>query len=162
MKKVLFAAIAVCMAILAVSCEKATTSDSESALYGIWVLDKHSFESEVSLFGSTSTYSDEFDFTKRNCVLILDGQVMYATAQFGGEMGGAQFTYDAEKKTITFLGDGISVWDDGKYLMLIGKYEVARLTEKELVLKQPDTNVTISSIFSGNHSGSYTFHKRAK
>ena len=46
--------------------------------------------------------------------------------------------------------------------MLIGKYEVARLTEKELVLKQPDTNVTISSIFSGNHSGSYTFHKRAK
>ena len=155
MKKVLFAAIAVCMAILA------STSDSESALYGIWVLDKHSFESEVSLFGSTSTYSDEFDFTKRNCVLILDGQVMYATAQFGGEMGGAQFTYDAEKKTITFLGDGISVWDDGKYLMLIGKYEVARLTEKELVLKQPDTNVTISSIFSGNHSGSYTFHKRA-
>ena len=162
MRKFFFAAIAACLAFMAVSCEKSSTSDGDRSLYSIWVLDKHSFESEVSLFGSTSTYSDEFDFTKRNCVLILDGQVMYATAQFGGEMGGARFNYDEEKKTIPFLGDGISVWDDGKYLMLLGMYEVAKLTEKELVLKQPDTNVTISSIFSGNHSGSYIFHRREK
>jgi len=160
MKKILFAAMAACLAILAVSCEMDSTS-GENSLYGTWVLDTHSFESQMSLFGSNTTFSDDLDFTKRNCVLILDGQVMYATAQFGGDMGGAQFSYNDEKKEITFLGDGISVWDDGKYMMLWGKYEVAKLTSKELVLKQPDSNVTISTIFSGNHSGSYTFHKRS-
>ena len=162
MKKIFYAAITVCLAILAVSCEKDSTGDGDGSLFGIWVLDTHSFESQVSLFGSSTTYSDDLDFTNRNCVLILDGQVMYATGQFGGDIGGAQFTYDEEKKEITFLGDGISVWDDGKYMMLWGKYIVDKLTAKELVLKQPDSNVTLSTIFSGNHSGSYTFHRKEK
>ena len=63
-------------------------------------------------------------------------------------MDAAKFSYNADKKTISFNSLELSLWSGLKNMTLIGTFDVTELSNSKLVLKQTVLNTTTSYSFS--------------
>ena len=165
MKKFVFAAVAVCAALLAVSCSNKLenpTGDETGVLYGTWVLDTYKIEVGGSYGDKDGTIPVQIPYGLKRTTLTLD-ENLKAWAQMGGESDWSNFSYDSEKKTIVF-DRMLEVSDDGMIMVLYGQFDVAELTETTLVLKQPYVNTGDITLPSGVSTSTqatawYSYHR---
>ena len=144
MKKFFFAAALACLALL-VSCQESVphTGDDTGALYGVWALKTRT----NTVTNSDGTVTDNaVDYSDVHFYLTLsEFPFPHALAKKGSftdldlddvDVDGVIFTYNKDKKQISFqkrlwLTEGL------KYSMeLSGTYDVVELTDKTLVLRQ--------------------------
>lgn len=131
--------------------------EKEGTLYGSWKLDTLTIEASASVIGSGAQNTSNIDFTRNSGYLYLSDSNM-ATVKLGWDVEMSAFTYDATKNTIHF-NKSMDVSDDGKAIVLVGSYEITRLTPDHLVLRQPDFNIDIPGLFSSHQTAIYKFHR---
>ena len=166
MKRLFYSMMIAVLAMLPVACETepvSNTGDQEGILYGIWVLDTRTVDTETNVSGKNDTTHDQTDFTGDHFILRLTDFFM-AFGQEGSvltfdidDVDGTPYTYNADTKKISFekaitLSKGLF-----KIVRFSGTYDVAELTKTSLVLKRVDT-----ATFNGNSTATttvYTFHK---
>ena len=157
MKKILLLAVALCMTVFT-SCNKTDdthTGDSTGNLYGIWTLITKTIESTASdgtVTTSTADYTDvhfylalsEFPFPH---AIVKEGSFT-ALDLDDVDVDAAKFSYNADKKTISFNSLELSLWSGLKNMTLIGTFDVTELSNSKLVLKQTVLNTTTSYSFN--------------
>lgn len=163
MKKIIHAALAACMAFMAISCQdalKEQTGDETGMLYGTWVLDTYKIEASASVDGEGGTLPVVIPYATKETTLHLD-ESLIATAHMGWETEFCRYSYDGDNHTLTF-GKMLEVSDDGRVMVLKGKFNVVKLDEEALVLEQPylDLGMVVGSKISTKSSATYTFHRK--
>ena len=153
MKKLLFAAAIACVALFT-SCEKEGvdhTGDLTGNLYGIWALDT---KTEVTTDSNGKETRSEVDYSSFHFYLSLS-EPRIALAKKGSfsqfdlddvDVDAAQFSYDENKKQISFdktlwLSEGLLY-----HMRLYGTYDVLELSKDKLVIQQEVLGV--KTIFS--------------
>lgn len=153
MKKLLFAAAIACLALFS-SCEKQGvdhTGDLTGDLYGVWALDS---KTTVTTDSNGKEVRDEVDYSSFHFFLALS-EPRLALAKKGSftqldlddvDVDGAQFSYNASKKQISFddtlwLSEGLLY-----HMRLYGVYDILELSDTKLVFQQESLGVT--TIFS--------------
>lgn len=154
------------IALLPIACEKETvpnTGDDEGVLYGTWILDTKTVNTESNMAGKIDRSSDETDFTGDHFLLHLTDYYM-AFGQEGtlltfdiDDVDGTPYTYNSGMKQISFqksitLSKGLF-----KIMYLSGTYDVASLTKDALVLKKVES-ATVNN-YSTSKTTVYSFHK---
>lgn len=141
------------------SCDPLNNNDQEKegTLYGSWKLDTLTIEASASVIGSGAQNTSNIDFIGNSGYLYLSDANM-ATVKLGWDVEMSSFTFDAAKKTIHF-NKSMDVSDDGKAIVLVGTYEIIRLTPDHLALRQPDFNIDIPGLFSSHQTAIYKFHR---
>ncbi|MBO6159897.1 MAG: hypothetical protein J6O01_00235 [Bacteroidales bacterium] len=145
MKKLLFAAAIACLALFT-SCEKAGvnhTGDQTGTLYGVWVMDS---KTEISKNSSGEEIKNETDYGSFHFYLALgEFPFPHAIAKKGSftefdlddvDVDAVRFTYNADKKQISFLK---TLWlSEGLlyHMRLSGTYDVLELTDTKFVIQQ--------------------------
>ena len=145
MKKLLFAAAIVCLALFT-SCEKAGvnhTGDETGTLYGVWALDSRT---DITTNSSGQETRNEVDYGSFHFYLALsEFPFPHAIAKKGSftsfdlddvDVDAVRFTYNADKGQISFLKQ---LWlSEGLlyHMRLSGTYDVLELTDSKLVIQQ--------------------------
>ena len=167
MKKSVFALIALCVAFMAASCNKlpVQTGDETGTLYGTWVLDSYKIEVGGSVDEKGGTFPVTIPYNLKKTTLTLD-ESLVARAHMGGKTDWANYSYNGEKKQITF-DRMIEVSDDGMIMGLYGLFDVAELNETTLILKQPYAETGKISLPSGTSFSTtaiawYTYHRQTE
>ena len=166
MKRLFYSMMIAAIALLPIACEKEVvpnTGDDEGVLYGTWILDTKTVDTESNMAGRIERSSDSTDFTGDHFMLRLTDFFM-AFGQEGSvltfdidDVDGTPYTYNSGTSQISFqksitLSKGLF-----KIMQLSGTYDVVELTNKSLVLKKVDT-ATINN-YSTSKTTVYTFHK---
>ena len=143
MKKLLFMAAVACLAVFS-SCEKQGvnhTGDLNGDLYGVWALDS---KTTVTKDTNGKEVRDEVDYSSFHFFLTLS-EPRLALAKKGSftqfdlddvDVDGAQFSFNKDKKQISFddtlwLSEGLLY-----HMRLYGVYDVLELTNTKLVIQQ--------------------------
>lgn len=168
MNKIIIAAAAACIALLAVSCQtkmEEPTGEANGSLYGTWVFDTYKIVLSGNVDGNDGAIpvTIPYVFKKTTLSFSEDGK---ATAHMGWEYDRSKFTYNAENRTVTF-DEMLEVSDDGMVMILAGKFDVVELTDEKLVLKQPyveyeNWKLPSGTTVSSSASSWYTYHRESK
>lgn len=155
MKKYLFT-VALASLFIFAACQKeevSHTGDETGNLYAVWALDS---KTEISKDSNGKETSNKYDYSEFHYYLVF-GEVPFphAIAKKGSftnidlddvDVDAVRFTYNAEKRQISFnqalwLSEGLLY-----HMRLSGTYDVLELTDKKLTLQQEVLG--IKTIFS--------------
>ena len=165
MKRFFLAAMAACMAVLAISCTghlDDATGDESGNLYGTWVLDTYRFDAGGSVDGDGGTVPVIIPYKLKETTLYF-GDDLIARAHMGWEFSASAFSFDADKQQITFARM-MEVSDDGMIMVLAGTFDVVELTEDKLVLRQPyaDFGIDVGKNVTAKATATYTYHRKTE
>ena len=156
------------IALLPVACDKENipnTNDPTGTLYGTWVLDTKTVDTQTTSNGKTDSNQTVTDFTGDHFMLRLTDFFM-AFGQEGSvltfdidDVDGTPYSYNSDLKQISF--DKAIVLHKGflnsKVMELYGKYDVLKLTKEKLILQKTDS-MTLND-YTTKTVTVYSFHK---
>ena len=164
MKKILLAAAAVCMAVLATSCTghlDEQTGDESGLLYGTWVMDNYRFDAAGTVDGEGGNVPVIIPYIQKT-TLRFEEDPLVVYAQMGWETSQSKYTVDNDKKTIK-LARMMEVSDDGQILVMAGTFDIVELTLEKLVLRQPYSDFGLDlgdKVVTNKATATYTFHRQ--
>lgn len=165
MRRFILAAMAACMAVLAISCTghlDDATGDESGILYGTWVLDTYRFDAGGSVDGDGGTVPVIIPYKLKETTLSF-GDDLIAHAHMGWEFSASAYSFDADKQQITFARM-MEVSDDGMIMVLAGTFDVVELTKDKLVLRQPyaDFGIDVGKTVTAKATATYTYHRKTE
>ena len=165
MKRFFYAAIAACMAVLAISCTghiDDATGDETGMLNGTWVLDTYRFDASGSVDDTGGTVPVVISYKLKETTLTF-GEDLIAHAHMGWEFSQSAYSYNTEKKQVQFARM-IEVSDDGMIMVLYGTFDVVELTKDKLVLQQPyvDFGLDLGPVVTTKATATYTYHRKTE